>query len=110
MGRSAVQRERPGGGGDGAGVRRAAKVDNNHSAIVEALRRAGCSVQSLAQIGDGCPDLLVGFRGSNFILEEKTKRGELSQRQVLWHSLWRARVHVVRSPEEALRAVGVLAA
>jgi hypothetical protein len=37
-----------------------AKVDANQKVIVEALRAAGCFVQSLAGIGAGCPDLLVG--------------------------------------------------
>ena len=38
----------------------APRVDRNHSEIVDALRQAGASVQSLVKVGDGCPDLLVG--------------------------------------------------
>ena len=41
-------------------MRRAAKVDTNHREIVAALERCGCSVQSLAAVGAGVPDLLVG--------------------------------------------------
>lgn len=40
-------------------MRRAARIDDNHREVVEALRRVGCRVQSLATIGKGCPDLLV---------------------------------------------------
>lgn len=41
-------------------MRRAARVDRNHPEIVAALEKAGCLVQSLGQIGSGCPDLLAG--------------------------------------------------
>ena len=38
---------------------------------MEGLRRVGCFVQSLASIGKGCPDLLVGKAGSWLVLEVK---------------------------------------
>lgn len=97
-----------------------AKVDGNQEAIVDALRTAGCSVQSLSRVGDGAPDLLVGRARVNFLLEVKRphasgKRGgplvdaraELSLEQEAWHRLWRGSVSVVRSPEDALNAVGL---
>lgn len=43
-------------------MRRAARTDANQTAIVEALRKCGASVQSLAAVGKGVPDLLVGLR------------------------------------------------
>lgn len=52
-------------------MRRAAKIDANHGEVVEALRSAGCSVQSLAAIGKGCPDLLVGYHGMWLLFEVK---------------------------------------
>ena len=52
-------------------MRRAAKIDANHGDIVEALRGIGCSVLSLAPLGKGAPDLLVGYWGRNTILEVK---------------------------------------
>ena len=42
-------------------MRRAARVDRNHSEIVEALRRVGASVQPLHGVHDGVPDLLRGL-------------------------------------------------
>jgi len=91
--------------------RRAAKVDGNQTEIVKALRSVGCSVQSLATVGDGCPDLLVGYRSANILLEVKDgslspSRRELTEDQEQWHSFWRGRVHIVTSVEEALFAVG----
>lgn len=97
-------------------MRRAANVDANHRAIVEALRDVGCSVASLAGVGDGAPDLLVGIRKETFLLEVKdgTKKPSaqrLRESQAMWHAEWKGRpVIVVRSVDEALRAVGVVRA
>lgn len=88
-------------------MRRAAKVDATQAAIVKALRRAGCQVQTLAAIGKGVPDLLVGRAMRLWLLECKTGNGDLTPAQRAWHALWP--VHVVRSPEDALRAVGLSA-
>lgn len=92
--------------------RRAARVDSNHGEIVHALVQANCSVQSLASLGKGCPDLLVGLRGQNHLLEIKDgskppSARHLTQDQSKWIALWRGRVTVVTSPREALEAVGI---
>ena len=47
---------------------RAAKIDANHEAVVLALRSAGATVQSLAGVGKGVPDLLVGYQGQTLLL------------------------------------------
>lgn len=87
--------------------RRAAKVDSNHPAVVDALRAFGCSVQSLAEIGNGCPDLLCGVNGHNFLLEVKDGSLVPSARlltpdQKRWHTDWRGRVHLAETIEQAL--------
>lgn len=93
-------------------MRSRGRVDDNHNAIVDALRDAGCTVQSLGNIGKGCPDLLVGFRQQNFVLEVKNgslspSRRELTDREAEWHGWWRGQVQVVESVEEALKAIGL---
>lgn len=94
-------------------VRRAAKIDANQVEIVKALRQVGASVQSLAATGKGCPDLLVGFRGVNFLMEvkdgEKVKsKRKLTPDQVEWHDSWRGRVYVVEGVDQALDIVSSL--
>lgn len=69
-------------------------------------------MQSLAATGKGCPDLLVGYRGSNFLLEVKDGKKSPSQRnltddQVQWHLHWRGQVTVVENPADAIRAIGL---
>ena len=54
-------------------MRRApARVDSNHGEIVEALLSvSGVKVHSLAGVGCGCPDLLVGANGRTYLAEIK---------------------------------------
>ena len=92
-------------------MRRAAKVDENQSEIVKALRAAGASVQPLHAVGQGCPDLLIGFRGKNLLFEVKDgakvpSAKRLTDDQSEWHAEWRGNVFVVESAEEAIRLLG----
>jgi hypothetical protein len=87
---------------------KAANVDGNQKVIVQALRDAGVSVTLLHRVGDGCPDLLCGFRRVTTILELKTEDGELEPSQERWFREWRGGpAHVARSIEESFAAVGV---
>ncbi len=90
-------------------MRRAARVDKVQKEIVDGLRRLGCEVQTLAPVGGGVPDLLVGWRGQNFLLECKTPGiGRLTQDQERWHKRWQGQVAVVTSLTAALEEVGAL--
>lgn len=91
-------------------MRRAAKVDVSHVAIVETLRVAGCSVLSLAAVGDGVPDLLVWCPRikRTLLMEVKpptvpSHRG-LRASQIQWAAAWRGEIVVVTTPIEALEA------
>lgn len=97
-------------------MRRAAKVDDNQEAIVAALRAAGATAQSLAQVGKGVPDLLVGYRRQSFLLEVKdpaqppSKRALTADQQV-WHRSWNGfPVAIVQTPDDALAAIGAIQA
>jgi len=97
-------------------IRRAPQRDTNEPEIVAALVKAGASVTRIN--GTGVPDLLVGFRGQTFLLEVKMpagdrsgkKRGaaQLNAEQLAWWETWLGRAPVVvRSPAEALAAIGL---
>jgi Holliday junction resolvase len=94
-------------------MRRAARVDDNQAEIVAALRKCGCTVQSLAALGNGVPDLLVGRAGVNYLLEVKDgskpkSARELTPDELRWLHAWRGSAAVVETVEEALKEVGVL--
>lgn len=91
-------------------MRRAAKVDGNHAEVVKALRSVGAAVKSLASVGDGCPDLLVSFRGWTGLLEIKDGSKPPSERRLTaaeqeFIAAWPGDVFVVTSPDEAVSRV-----
>jgi hypothetical protein len=94
-------------------MRNFGRIDTNQQQIVRALRHAGVSVQSIADVGNGCPDLLCGFRGANWLFECKDGRLPPSRRSLTadedrWHKLWRGQVCVVESIEDAWRLIGLI--
>jgi hypothetical protein len=91
----------------------ARRVDANQRAIVAALRDVGASVEHLHTLGEGAPDLLVGFRGVNTLLEVKDgskppSRRRLTPDEATWHAAWRGQVTVVETIDEALAAIGAV--
>ncbi len=94
-------------------MRRASKVDANQSRIVGIFRAMGCGVQSLAAVGGGVPDLLVGIKGRTVLVEVKdgTKppsARKLTPDQVRWHGSWPDDVAVIESDEQAIDFVARL--
>ena len=66
------------------------RTDANHTPVIEALRGIGAFVQSLAAIGCGCPDLLVGYRGRWVLMEIKDgeqipSKRDLTDDEKRWH-------------------------
>ena len=86
------------------------KVDANQSAIVAALREVRCGVLSLASLGGGVPDTLVWspYTRSYAVHEVKGLDGELTDDQERWHAAWPGPILIVRTVDEALRAVGAM--
>ena len=82
--------------------RYAAKADANQPTIVAGLRHLGASVTHLHMVGHGCPDIVVGFRGVNLLMEIKTEAGRLTRDERKWHQRWKGQAVVVRSVEEAI--------
>lgn len=95
-------------------MRKYGRVDANQGEIVSALEKIGCTVVSLASVGDGCPDLLVGFKGKNYLLEVKDggktpSKKKLTDDQVKFFAKWRGQVSKVESIFEALQEIGITA-
>jgi len=93
-------------------MRRAARIDANQTQIVSALRSVGASVELLSAVGKGCPDLLVGYRGVNLLMEVKDGKKPPSERkltsdQIVWHTEWKGVVFLVTSVHDALDALEI---
>lgn len=89
-------------------MRLAARTDANQKEIVEALRAAYCSVVHLHAVGKGCPDIAVGYQGHTYFMEIKTDSGKLTPSEQRFMDEWRGHYAIVRTPDEALKAIGVM--
>ena len=83
------------------------RVDGNQREIVAALRAAGCTVQHLHEVGHGCPDLLVGRGGENFLIEVKMPGKRLNSREWRWFGDWKGQVGIAWNVADALCIAGV---
>lgn len=88
------------------------KLDGNQGEIVKALRQAGCFVQSLAAIGNGCPDLLVARCGVIKLMELKDpsqppSKQRLTRDEALWMANCKCEVNIVKTVDEALAVMNL---
>ena len=96
-------------------MRTIAKVDVNQRKIVQALFNIGADVLHLHQLGGGAPDILVGFRGRNYLLEIKDgdkppSRRKLTPREQQFFDFWPGQAAVVNNIAEALEIIGAVQA
>ena len=88
-------------------MRRANRVDANQDQIVETLRACGAYVR-VVTMGDGIPDLLVGYNGYTLLLEVKDgnkppSARELTPAEAKFFREWTGgMIAVVKNIEEAL--------
>lgn len=93
-------------------MRYRAKTDNNQKEVVAKLRALGASVQSLAPLGGGVPDLLIGHGGRNYLFELKDGRlcpsaRKLTEGEATWLNAWRGQAQVATCWEDIAEAVGI---
>lgn len=95
-------------------MRRAAKTDGNHLAILSGLRNVpdhDISVFSSHALGRGFPDLIAAYQGRTVLFEVKdpTQAGaKLTPQQEMFFRNWRGEVYVVYTLHEALEYLRVL--
>jgi Holliday junction resolvase len=87
---------------------RAKKVDENQAELVGQLRQIGCSVFPTHTIGKGFPDIVVGYRGVNYLFEIKdgkksASRKKLTPDEVDFHRTWAGRVWIIENLDQALK-------
>ena len=94
-------------------MRRAAKVDGNHRAILCGLNRCPhVTARSLAAVGDGMPDIIAGYLGRNYLFEIKDpaqppSKRKLTPRQEMFHRWWAGDVRTVETLDECLEIMRV---
>jgi hypothetical protein len=96
-------------------MRRAAKVDTSQAPIIAMLRANGMSVKDCSSVGQGFPDLCIGFRGGTYLIEAKGAghahralalgEPDLTAAQRVFHEQWAGDIGVVKFPEAAVEWV-----
>lgn len=109
-------------------MRRAARTDTNHAAVVADLRALGWSVLDTSGAGDGFPDIVVGIGGrlpmfapaqnargvvcdgEVYMVEIKAPKGKLrpAQQELAW--TWRGNYIIAETAEDVVEGVAAIRA
>ena len=94
-------------------MRRNAKVDVNQPEIVKALRKFGATVLITSQLKN-CFDILVGYKGINYIMEIKDEnqppsKKRLTEGEQKFKDTWKGgKYYVVENIEQAINIINEL--
>ena len=91
-------------------MKRAPRLDANHADIRAEFEKHGCSVVSLASMGDGVPDFLIGVGLRNYLLEVKDgdkppSQRKLTPKEAKFAKTWKGQWSVIESVSEVLTFV-----
>ena len=90
---------------------RAARTDANQNDIVDALRKIGAFVWITSSLGNGGPDIVIGYRGKTYLVELKdgeksASRTALTPAECDFHAAWRGGPLLIwYSVDDALEAL-----
>ena len=84
------------------------RTDRNHAEIINALRKIpNLSVFSTHEVGKGFPDIVIGYKGINYLIEIKDgnkppSARKLTDAELQFHSNWRGQIKIVNNLDEVL--------
>lgn len=94
-------------------MKKIAKVDGNQKQVVTSLRKIpGVSVAITSQLGSGFPDIVVGHKGFNYLIELKDGSKPPSGRRLTddekqWHVNWKGQVSICNDFDEVLNLINI---
>lgn len=89
------------------------RTDANQTQIVDALRQMGATVFVTSSIGRGFPDIVMSYKGTNYLIEIKDGAKPKSQQKLTkaeeeFHDKWQSTVQIMRSVDEAVDFISKL--
>lgn len=84
------------------------RTDRNHAEIINALRKIpNISVFSTHEVGKGFPDIVIGYKGVNYLIEIKDgnkppSARKLTDAELQFHSNWKGQIKIVNNFDELL--------
>jgi len=88
---------------------RAKRTDLNQAQIAETLKKAGVSVFDLSGVGRGICDLIIGWRGKNYLVEVKNpqRKWRYTPAQEKFIQSWRGQRFTAETAEDILEHLGI---
>ena len=89
------------------------RTDANHKEIVDAIRKIPfLSVFSTHAIGKGFPDIVIGYKGINYLVEikdgAKTKsQKKLTEDEIKFHQSWFGQIIVCECVKDVLQLLKI---
>ena len=86
------------------------RVDDNQKQIIHTFIALGASVLNLSRVGEGCPDILIGYKKHSVLCEIKRDNKALyTESQVKFMQNWRGGpVSRIDSVDAAIRLIKML--
>ena len=90
---------------------RAKKIDANQNEVVKKIRSIpNVSVAITSALGNGFPDLVIGYKGLNYLIELKDGNKTPSQRKLTpdeekFREQWNGNYHVCNSYQEIIKVI-----
>lgn len=87
------------------------KVDANQSSLVKQIRMIpGVTVAHIHTVGQGLCDLIIGYRGKNFLVEVKDPKKPKSQRKLTtdeekFHRQWTGQIAIVETASDVMKLI-----
>jgi len=87
------------------------RTDSNHAEIIKALRNIpNLSVFSTHEVGKGFPDIVIGYKGINYLIEIKDGNKPPSARkltpdEVKFHQEWSGQISIIKNLDELLQII-----
>jgi Holliday junction resolvase len=94
-------------------MRKYGKVDANQKQIVDQLRQIhGISVVSISSMGDGIPDIIVGYKARTYLFEIKDgdkppSQKKLTEEEQKFFDMWTGHVSKCENLDQILKEIGI---
>lgn len=86
------------------------RVDENQKQIIHTFIALGASVLNLSRVGEGCPDILVGYKNQSCLVEiKRDEKAKYTEPQIKFMQNWRGGpVSRIDSVDAAIRLIKML--
>ena len=87
---------------------RAKRIDTNQNQVVKNLRQLGISVAITSMLGKGFPDLVIGYKKRNYLIELKDGKKAKSQKKLTeceeeFFNAWKGQINVCENIDDILK-------